>query len=67
MRRVATTRARRVHLLVRPACPDQASAGRWDGAVVDPVEQLKELADLLARGLLSREEFESHKARVLGS
>jgi hypothetical protein len=34
--------------------------------LVDPVEQLKELADLGARGLLSDEEFEQLKARVLG-
>lgn len=67
MRRVATTRAHRAGLLVRPACPDRAGSGRWDGVVVDPVEQLKELADLLGRGLLSKEEFDSHKARVLGS
>ncbi|HEY9409464.1 MAG TPA: SHOCT domain-containing protein [Jiangellaceae bacterium] len=66
MRRVATTRARRADLLVRPACPDRAGGGRWDGVVVDPVEQLKELADLLTRGLLTREEFESHKARIFG-
>ena len=29
------------------------------------VEQLEELADLLRRGLLSRAEFERHKAKVI--
>jgi hypothetical protein len=33
--------------------------------LVDPVEQLKELADLRARGLLSVEEFEHQKTQVL--
>ena len=32
--------------------------------VVDPVAQLQELADLLRRGLLSRDEFENQKALV---
>jgi hypothetical protein len=34
-------------------------------AVVDPTAQLLELADLFGRGLLSQDEFEQHKARVL--
>ncbi len=33
--------------------------------IVDPVEQLEELADLLSRGLLSREEFERQVAKVI--
>jgi hypothetical protein len=33
--------------------------------VVDPVEQIKELADLRDRGLLSPEEFERQKDKVL--
>ena len=33
--------------------------------IIDPIEQLEELADLLRRGLLSREEFEHHKAKVI--
>jgi len=40
---------------------------RSDGvtAVVDPTAQLLELADLVGRGLLSQDEFEQHKARLL--
>jgi len=34
---------------------------------VTPVEELTELADLLERGLLTREEFDQMKARILGS
>jgi hypothetical protein len=33
--------------------------------VVDPVRQLEELADLRDRGLLSSEEFERQKEKVL--
>jgi hypothetical protein len=32
---------------------------------VDPVAQLRELADLCRRGLLSPEEYEQQKAKVL--
>ena len=35
--------------------------------MIDPVEQIEELADLLGRGLLSREEFDRHKAKVIGT
>jgi hypothetical protein len=37
----------------------------WASPFLDPVEQLEALADLCARGLLSREEFEREKAKVL--
>jgi hypothetical protein len=45
-------------------------ARRWwhdslKAILIDPVEQLKELADLRARGLLSAEEFEHQKTLVL--
>jgi len=32
--------------------------------IVDPIEQLEELADLRRRGLLTSEEFERQKTRV---
>jgi hypothetical protein len=32
--------------------------------IVDPVQQLEELADLRSRGLLTTEEFERQKTRV---
>ena len=43
-----------------PAAPPAAPAA-------DVVTQLKELADLMDRGILTREEFEAQKARILGS
>jgi hypothetical protein len=33
--------------------------------IVDPIEQLEALADLCDRGLLSPEEFERQRAKVL--
>jgi hypothetical protein len=33
----------------------------------DPIEQLKELAELKAQGILTEEEFAAQKAKVLGS
>jgi Short C-terminal domain len=36
-------------------------------AAPDPVEQLKDLADLKAQGVLTDAEFETQKARILGS
>jgi hypothetical protein len=37
----------------------------WAALIVDPTEQLSVLAELLLRGLLSREEFEHEKAKVI--
>jgi Short C-terminal domain len=36
-------------------------------AAPDPVEQLKDLADLKAQGILTDAEFEAQKARILAS
>jgi hypothetical protein len=33
----------------------------------DPIEQLKDLAELKAQGVLTEAEFEAQKARILGS
>jgi hypothetical protein len=33
----------------------------------DPIEQLKDLAELKAQGILTEAEFEAQKARILGS
>jgi hypothetical protein len=65
MRWVRTSRSDRSDLLTRPPCGVQAYEDRVRSWIVDPVEQLAELADLLQRGLLSREEFERHKAKVI--
>jgi hypothetical protein len=34
--------------------------------MIDPVAQLRELEDLLSKGLLTRQEFDRQKAKVLG-
>jgi hypothetical protein len=54
-----------INLLTRP--PSTERATDWSAWVVDPAAQLEELADLRTRGLLTQEEFEDQKARVLGS
>ena len=64
MKRVRTTRLHHVDLLARPPSVSRVRDG-WTRLVVDPVEQLRELADLSRRGLLSDEEYERQRAKVL--
>ena len=65
MKRAKRTHRRRTDLLARP--PDAGQQDGIDAFIVDPVEQLAELEDLHARGILSGEEFENQKRRVLPS
>jgi hypothetical protein len=51
--------------LTRP--PGGEAAGAFTALLVDPVEQLEQLRNLYAQGVLSREEFESQKARLVAS
>jgi hypothetical protein len=44
--------------------PQQAPAA---APAADPLEQLKELGELRAQGILTEAEFESQKAKILGS
>jgi Short C-terminal domain len=67
MRGFSASRSRRTDLLTRPPCGVRTYEDNVKAWMVDPVEQLAELADLLRRGLLSREEFERHKAKVIDS
>jgi len=67
MKRLSHTRSRSNNLLARPPCPARDAATSWEACYIDPVEQLEELAGLWARGLLSRDEFEREKAKVIGS
>ena len=65
---MTTTKATRNHghnLLGRPPCGVRVHDDAWMAFVVDPVEQLSALADLHVRGLLSSEEFERQKAKVI--
>ncbi len=63
MRRVRTTR-RRADLLARPPAAATADRG-WACLIIDPVEQLQELAGLHDRGLLSDEEYDRQRMKVL--
>jgi hypothetical protein len=67
MRRVSHSRDRGAGLLVRPPYTARDVERGWASLYVDPVEQLEELADLSARGVLSPDEFERQKWKVLGS
>ena len=60
-----TTRRHGVDLLARPPCGVPMFDDAWMPFVVDPVEQLNALADLHVRGLLSPDEFERQKAKVI--
>ena len=38
----------------------------WSALLVDPVAQVNELEELVARGLVSQEEFERQRRKVFG-
>jgi hypothetical protein len=57
---------RRAPLLSRAPSVGNGSKRGAAASIGDPVAQLRELAELWVRGLLSREEFERQKARLLG-
>jgi len=45
----------------------QAQAAQPAAAAPDPIEQLKDLADLKDKGILTDAEFQAQKAKILGS
>jgi len=49
--------------LSRP--PDSERHGGYSALLVDPIGQLEQLHSLYAQGILSEEEFESQKTRIL--
>jgi hypothetical protein len=61
----AHVRRRPADLLERAPSEIAGADHRWSALVVDPVAQLGELADLTSRGLLSAEEYDRFKARIL--
>ncbi len=67
MRRLSHSRSRRTDLLARPTCTSRDLEQGWAAMFVDPIDQLDELAQLYSRGLLSRQEFEAQKAKVIGA
>jgi hypothetical protein len=46
--------------------PPQYAAPPQAAPAPDPIQQLKDLADLKAQGILTEEEFAAQKARILG-
>lgn len=66
MRRVADTREDSPDLLARRPWIDRSFSAEPTPRV-NPVDQLRELADLYDRGLLSREELERQWAKVFVS
>ena len=65
MRRVATSRREHPDLLARE--PSEVDEDRWTALLIDPVAQVTELADLVARGLVSPEDFERQRGKIFGA
>jgi hypothetical protein len=65
MRRRSVSRHRNASLLTRPPLSDRDPG--WAAWTLDPARQLEELDSLCRRGLLTSEEFEEQKARLLRS
>ncbi len=65
MRRVATSRRENPDLLTTE--PSGVTDERWTALLIDPVAQVTELADLVARGLVSPEDFERQRGKIFGA
>jgi hypothetical protein len=64
MRRRRTHRRHESDLLARPPVGSRELERGMAAFIVDPIQQLEELADLRRRGLLTTEEFERQKTRI---
>lgn len=49
------------------AAPPPAPAPQAAPPAADPIQQLKDLAELKAQGILTEEEFAAQKAKILGT
>jgi len=65
VRRVATSRRENPDLLTTQ--PAEVTDERWTALLIDPVAQVTELADLVARGLVSPEDFERQRGKIFGA
>jgi hypothetical protein len=65
MRRSETSRSQRPDLLDRPPAAGRELQPGWGLLVIDQVSQLRELADLHRQGLLSHDEYQQQKSKVL--
>ena len=61
----STSRSNRPESLDRPPTTARELGPGWASLVIDPVSQIRELADLHRRGLVSREEYEQQKCKIL--
>ena len=66
MRKVAGSRRGHPDVLANPP-GDGPLDDRWAALLIDPVAQMAELADLVARGLLSQEDLESQRRKIFGA
>ena len=66
MRRLREVRRSGTDLLTRPPAVSSSGPPTWLSAIIDPVEQVAELAMLRERGFISDDDFERQKAKVLG-
>ena len=64
MNQVRRHRNHRTSLFGPP--PSDRFDDEWSAAIVDLAEQLEELSDLRSRELLTADEFEQQRARILG-
>jgi Short C-terminal domain len=67
MRRLRHVRRSGTDLLTRPPALASPSPPAWMSAIIDPVVQIEELAQLCERGFISADDFERQKAKVLDS
>ena len=50
-----------------PSGVTEAQQAAWASVLVDPIAQIRELDDLRGRGLVSSEEFDDLKARIVST
>jgi hypothetical protein len=67
VRRVAGSRREHPDLLANAPGEGSPPEDRWAALLIDPAAQLAELADLVARGLLSQEDLESQRRKIFGA
>ncbi len=65
MRSHHASRSERPDLLERPPTTARELGPGWALLVIDPVNQIRELADLHRRGLVSAEEYQQQKCKIL--
>jgi len=65
MRRALPNRRHQPDLIARPPLGGVGVERHWASLIIDPVDQLRALADLRDRGLISSPEFAAQRQRIL--